>query len=141
LAIAAAPKTPPRKRSQRSGAPRRRTGPTAVPPRPGCFAVARNAIVNQTRKRVEPATEVPDSPSDGPSPPEQAESDWTSWRVHCALEQLSERHRTLIELAYWSGLSQAEIATQLNIPLGTVKTRTRAALTHLAEQLDREELE
>jgi DNA-directed RNA polymerase specialized sigma24 family protein len=36
-------------------------------------------------------------------------------------------------------MSQSEIATELQIPLGTVKTRNRAALMHLAEIVEREE--
>ena len=60
--------------------------------------------------------------------------------MHRALEELPEREREVIALAYWSGLSQSEVAEFLDIPLGTVKTRTRAALGRLAEILD-EELE
>jgi RNA polymerase sigma-70 factor (ECF subfamily) len=105
------------------------------------YAVARNAIVNQTRIRFEPAAEARDYPTDEPGPPEQAESGWLSRRVHGALEALPEQQRTLIELAYWSGLSQSEIATHLDIPLGTVKTRTRTALARLAELLEHEQLQ
>ena len=49
-----------------------------------------------------------------------------------------EREREVIALAYWSDLSQSEVAVQLGIPLGTVKTRTRSALMHLAEILEGE---
>ena len=67
-----------------------------------------------------------------------AESAWVAWRVHRALEVLTEHERPLIELAYWRGLSQSEIADRLGIPLGTVKTRTRSALARLADELDGE---
>ena len=49
-----------------------------------------------------------------------------------------ENERELIVLAYWGGLSQSEIAQRLDIPLGTVKTRTRTALSRLATLLDEE---
>jgi RNA polymerase sigma-70 factor (ECF subfamily) len=104
------------------------------------YAVARNAIVDQTRKRSEFVAEAADSPSEAPGPPERAESEWVRWRIHRALEELPEHQRTQIELAYWSELSQTEIATRLGLPLGTVKTRTRSALTHLAKLLENEEL-
>jgi len=56
--------------------------------------------------------------------------------VHRALEQIPETERSVIELAYWSQLSQSEIAEFLGIPLGTVKTRTRSGLKRLAEELE-----
>jgi RNA polymerase sigma factor (sigma-70 family) len=103
-------------------------------------ARVRNANVHEIRKRSEPAAGVADSPSDVPGPLERAESDSVRSRVHRALEKLPHDQRTLIELAYWSALSQSEIATRLQIPLGTVKARTRGALTRLATVLEHEEL-
>ena len=81
---------------------------------------------------------MPDERSLDPSPEELAEQGWTSLRVHRALEELPEREREVIALAYWSGLSQSEVAEFLGIPLGTVKTRTRTALQRLADILDGE---
>ena len=108
------------------------------PGAPWLYAVARNAISDRGRARPEPTAERPDEPATGPGPPEYAERDWVSWRVHGALAELPERERTVVELAYWSELSQSEIADFLNVPLGTVKTRTRSALAHLADLLEEE---
>ena len=106
------------------------------PGAPWLYAVARNAIVDRARARSETPTEVPDEASSEPGPPDEAERSWLAWRVHRAMQELPEHERPLLELAYWSGLSQSEIADFLNIPLGTVKTRTRSALGRLADALE-----
>jgi RNA polymerase sigma-70 factor, ECF subfamily len=100
------------------------------------YAVARNAIVDRGRARRENPAEPSDRVSDDPGPAERAEADWAAWRVHRAIGELVERERAVIELAYWGGLSQSEIADRLGIPLGTVKTRTRSALSRLADLLE-----
>jgi RNA polymerase sigma-70 factor (ECF subfamily) len=112
--------------------------PERGPGAPWLYAVARNAITDRGRARSEPAAEVPEQVSPDAGPSERAEQGWTAWRVHRALEALSPNERNVVELAYWSGLSQSEIAEFLNIPLGTVKTRTRAALARLAVELETE---
>ena len=103
------------------------------------YTVARNAIVDGLRRTPDPTVDdPPEVASTDPGPPDVAEREWVAWRVHRALESLSTDERTLVELAYWSGLSQSEIAEHLGIPLGTVKTRTRAALRRLADELSEE---
>ena len=54
-----------------------------------------------------------------------------------AVGSLSPFERSVIELAYDGGLSQSEIAVRLGWPIGTVKTRTRSALRHLRDLLER----
>jgi RNA polymerase sigma-70 factor (ECF subfamily) len=115
--------------------------PERGPGAPWLYAVARNAIIDRSRARNEPPADAPDEASPELGPPERVEAGWTAWRVHRALEELSPNERAVIELAYWSGLSQSEVAEYLGIPLGTVKTRTRTALAHLADQLEKEEVE
>ena len=105
---------------------------------PWLYTVARNAIVDRFRQRGEPAAEPPELPSGEAGPDERAEAGWISWRVHRALQELPESERVVVELAYWSGLSQSEVAEFLGIPLGTVKTRTRTALGRLADVLEGE---
>jgi RNA polymerase sigma-70 factor (ECF subfamily) len=112
--------------------------PERGPGAPWLFAVARNAIVDRSRARTELPVEVPDEPSLESGPDDRAEQSWTQWRVHRALEELPEHERQVIELAYWRGLSQSEVADALGIPLGTVKTRTRSGLQRLAGILEGE---
>ena len=105
---------------------------------PWLYAVARNAIVDRSRSKTDLPGEVPDAPAAEPGPDERAEKSYVSWRVHRALEELPPNERDVIELAYYGGLSQSEVADFLNIPLGTVKTRTRSGLGRLADLLDGE---
>jgi RNA polymerase sigma-70 factor (ECF subfamily) len=119
-------------RSARTYDPRRGGGA------PWLYAVARNAITDGLRRSPEPVAELADGPAGDPGPADRAETSWTAWQVHRALEVLPLHERPVIELAYWRGLSQSEIAEALGIPLGTVKTRTRSALARLADALEEE---
>lgn len=66
----------------------------------------------------------------------QEESRWRS--LYFAVQSLQPDHRQVIELAYYQGLSQSEIAEVLGWPLGTVKTRLRAAMEHLRAKWNEE---
>jgi RNA polymerase sigma-70 factor (ECF subfamily) len=56
-------------------------------------------------------------------------------RIKTAVEKLSPHQREVIELAYFEGLSQTEMAERMGQPLGTVKTWVRAALKNLRDEL------
>jgi RNA polymerase sigma-70 factor (ECF subfamily) len=58
-----------------------------------------------------------------------------SGRVCSALDALPWEQRELIEHAYFLGPTQSELATRFGLPLGTVKTRVRAGMLALREQL------
>lgn len=56
-------------------------------------------------------------------------------RVRAAFEKLNPNQRVVIELAYFEGLSQTEMAERLGQPLGTIKTWVRTALKLLREEV------
>ena len=56
-------------------------------------------------------------------------------QVHAALEDLPPDQREIVQLAYFQGLSQSEVAAALGIPLGTVKSRLHRAFGRLRESL------
>ncbi|MEA5466169.1 sigma-70 family RNA polymerase sigma factor [Leptothoe sp. PORK10 BA2] len=71
-----------------------------------------------------------------PTPLDMATLNERQERTRQALENLSDRERQVIEIAYYEGLSQSEIAQRLDIPLGTVKSRSRQALFKLRQTLE-----
>jgi RNA polymerase sigma-70 factor (ECF subfamily) len=69
------------------------------------------------------------------TPHEEVSSDESAHQVRLALESLPAAQRQVLELAYFKGLTQVEIAEALNAPLGTVKTWVRKGLYSLRDAL------
>ncbi len=69
------------------------------------------------------------------NPLEIASAEEREIKVRKSLEYLSDNQRQILELSYYEGLSQSEIAARLKIPLGTVKTHSRRGLLKLKKNL------
>ena len=87
------------------------------------------ALSNLERLKTDYNSDTSQSPFDHVFQTEQSQE------VKTALAQLSESEQQLLQMAYYEGLSQSEIAERLNVPLGTVKTRTRRSLLKLLQIL------
>jgi RNA polymerase sigma-70 factor (ECF subfamily) len=103
--------------------------------------IARNRAIDVLRSRSHRARRNERTSLDAageashPAGPDEAEAIATRQAVAAALAALPKAQRRVVELAYYGGMSQSEIATQLGEPLGTVKSRTRAAMEQLRTSL------
>ena len=76
-----------------------------------------------------------------PAPDEEAWLRLRREKVQDALRRLTDQQRETIELAYFGGFTQSELADRLGLPLGTIKSRMFTALARLRELLDETETE
>jgi len=92
-------------------------------------------VRREHRRRTEPIESRAERADPGPPVEERAWAGMTRERVRDALARLPDPHREVLELAYFAGYSQSELAERLALPLGTVKSRTFAAMTALRTAL------
>lgn len=94
-------------------------------PKTWLFAIARNKLVDRLRKdaRLSVVEEPPEMVDDAPDPTVVIARAQDAKRVRACLANLSESHRSVIELAFFHELKYEEIAEVEGAPLGTIKTR------------------
>jgi RNA polymerase sigma-70 factor (ECF subfamily) len=93
--------------------------------------------IRARRRRPEDTTldDVPEAAAPGENAADAVVADETGRLVRAAMAELPAEQRQALELAYFSGLSQSEIANKTGQPLGTIKTRMRLAMNKLRERL------
>jgi RNA polymerase sigma-70 factor, ECF subfamily len=115
-----------------------RAAPSFDPSRelaPWLYAIARRVSIDIYRREQRAA--APEDMADDAVTvtPLSFERTWEAWEVRCAVERLPPDEREVVRLAHFGGLTHAEIATHMGVPIGTVKSRSNRAHRRLASLL------
>jgi RNA polymerase sigma-70 factor (ECF subfamily) len=93
-------------------------------------------VRREQRRRADP---LPDDAAERTTEASAADAVWLRLereRVQVALQRLPDQQRETLELAYYGGFTQSELAERLGRPLGTIKSQMRAALASLGEMIE-----
>jgi RNA polymerase sigma-70 factor (ECF subfamily) len=93
------------------------------------FAIIRNVVIDLSRARaVRPALAPPDSETEVIDLTDDVDRVLGAWQVEEALRMVSDEHRRALVEIHYRGRSYGEVATELRVPVGTVKSRVFYAL-------------
>jgi len=107
------------------------------------FRIARNRRIDAARRMARPELDPDDPallPPETQAPDDAAHAAGRESRVREALKDLPEEQVSLLQMAFFDGLSHRDIADRIGAPLGTVKSRLRLAFDKLRRTLDRDDL-
>lgn len=107
----------------------------ARPLGPWLYAIARRVAVDVWRRERQPTQSGHDRETDVAVTPLSFERTWEAWEVRSALQRLPDAEREVLRLTHYVGMSQSEIAEELGVPVGTVKSRAHRAHRRLAGHL------
>ena len=106
---------------------------------PWLATITRRVAIDMQRSHARrPATSLEVAGADDPAlvtAPPSAEAIWETWQVRAAVDALPPDEREIVRLQHMAGHSHSEIAEQLGLALGTVKSRSHRAHQHLAVRL------
>jgi RNA polymerase sigma-70 factor, ECF subfamily len=117
-----------------------RAAPTFDPTRalaPWLYAIVRRCAIDISRReqrhRIDSLDAAVREPADRAT--DDFETAWEAWTVREALDELPDDEHEILRLAYFGSLTHSEIAAHLDIPLGTVKSRSSRAHSRLRDHL------
>jgi len=99
---------------------------------PWIYAIARRTAIDIYRKQSRAVTS---DAVDSVALPPELETIWEVFEVRSALDRLPDEERQVIKLSHFEGLTHVEIASHMDIPLGTVKSRSHRAHRRLLDLL------
>jgi RNA polymerase sigma-70 factor (ECF subfamily) len=103
--------------------------------------ITRHQCIDELRRRRARPMSAPgdweslDGLASNEDPAQHAQHTFEQARIQAALQRIPTQERTVIELAFWGGMTQREIAMHCHAPLGTVKTRLRLGMRRLKSLL------
>jgi RNA polymerase sigma-70 factor, ECF subfamily len=110
---------------------------------PWLLTIARHATLDLLRRELRPTRGGHETEQDVVVEDPGLDRVWTAWQVRQAVKRLRDDEALIIRLTFFEDLTQSQIAEQLDVPLGTIKSRSFRAHRHLAHLLAhlREEFE